>query len=186
MRPAEARLSASATVSSSIRLSLVGAQVDCKINTSRPRTFSKSSTAISPSENLPTEARPREMPRCLTTFSAKPTLALPANTIKLSYAISSLPVLFAVSPPTVGNIAAPSRLGLTGLQTVNYTPSAGKTKVLFERRIRRLCRPDVGIGQRMPARGLPQSPIKQSNPDKRGFTARKFLPLQFPCRFCFG
>ena len=39
MRSAEARLSASTMISSSIRFSLVGAQVDCTTNTSRARTF---------------------------------------------------------------------------------------------------------------------------------------------------
>ena len=164
-------------VSSSIRLSLVGAQVDCKINTSRPRTFSKSSTAISPSENLPTEARPKEIPRCLTTFSAKPALALPANTIKLSYAISSLPVLFAVSPPTVGNIAAPLHLGLTGLQTANYTPSAGKTKVLFVWNIHQFCRLDIRVRQQIPVSGLSRPLIEQSKLNKHVSMARKFLSL---------
>ena len=92
MRPAEARLSASAMVRTSIRLSFVGEQVGCTINTSRPRTFSSNSTAISPSENLPTEARPKDISRCLATLSANAGLALPVNTIKLSYAaISSVP-----------------------------------------------------------------------------------------------
>jgi hypothetical protein len=39
MRSAEARLSASTMMSSSIRFSLVGAQVDWTTNTSRARTF---------------------------------------------------------------------------------------------------------------------------------------------------
>ena len=40
MLAAEARRQASASTSSSIRLSLTGGQVDCTMNTSRPRTFS--------------------------------------------------------------------------------------------------------------------------------------------------
>ena len=44
MRPAEARFSASTMTSSSIRLSLVGAQVDCRTKTSLPRTCSWIST----------------------------------------------------------------------------------------------------------------------------------------------
>ena len=52
------RFSASTITSNSIRLSLVGAQVDCRTKTSLPRTFSRISTMTSPSENLPTTARP--------------------------------------------------------------------------------------------------------------------------------
>src|SRR3979409_1585882 len=51
-------LSASIITSISIRLSLVGAQVDCSTNTSFPRTFSSSSTITSTSEDLPTIAPP--------------------------------------------------------------------------------------------------------------------------------
>jgi hypothetical protein len=54
MRPAELRRQASAMISSSIRLSFAGAQVDCTRNTSRPRTLLWISTRISPSENRPT------------------------------------------------------------------------------------------------------------------------------------
>ena len=89
MRPAEARFNASAMAKTSIKLSLVGAQVGCTMNTSRPRTFSNNSIATSPSENLVTEARPNEMSKCFTTFSANFGLALPVNTIKLSYAAMS-------------------------------------------------------------------------------------------------
>jgi hypothetical protein len=64
MRSAEARLSASTMISSSIRFSLVGAQVDCTTNTSRARTFWLISTVTSPSEKRPTRAAPSEMPRC--------------------------------------------------------------------------------------------------------------------------
>src|SRR5256885_11316551 len=58
MRSADARLSASTMTSSSIRLSLVGAQVDCTTKTSRVRTFCLISTATSPSEKRPTSAAP--------------------------------------------------------------------------------------------------------------------------------
>ena len=54
MRSAEARLSASTMMMSSIRLSLVGAQVDCTTKTSRARTFWLISTVTSPSEKRPT------------------------------------------------------------------------------------------------------------------------------------
>ena len=65
MRPADARFSASTMISSSIRLSLVGAQVDCSTNTSLPRTFSNNSTITSPSENRETCALPRRMFRLM-------------------------------------------------------------------------------------------------------------------------
>src|SRR5487761_2028841 len=68
----------------SIKLSLVGAQVDCNTNTSLPRTFSSSSTITSPSEKRPTEARPKGICKCCVTASASLGLALPVNTIKLS------------------------------------------------------------------------------------------------------
>ena len=80
MRAADARFSASTITSTSIRLSFVGWQVDCRTKTSRPRTFSSSSTITSPSENLPTTARPRLMFRCRQTASASFGLALPVKT----------------------------------------------------------------------------------------------------------
>ncbi len=58
MRAAEERLMASTMTSSSIRLSLVGAQVGCTMKTSLPRTFSMISTMISPSLNMSTTALP--------------------------------------------------------------------------------------------------------------------------------
>src|SRR3990167_8931089 len=82
MRSAEARLSASTMISSSIRLSLVGAQVDCTTNTSRARTFWLISTVTSPSEKRPTVAAPSEMPRWSAMSDAIPGLALPVKTMK--------------------------------------------------------------------------------------------------------
>src|SRR5690349_8959766 len=79
MRAAEARFSASIITSTSIRLSFVGAHVDCKMNTSRPRTFSSSSTITSPSENRPTTQRPRLMFKCRHTASASFGFALPVK-----------------------------------------------------------------------------------------------------------
>ncbi len=52
MRAALERRSASTMIIISIRWSLVGAHVDCSTNTSLPRTFSSSSTMISPSLNF--------------------------------------------------------------------------------------------------------------------------------------
>ena len=71
MRSAEARLSASTMMSSSIRFSLVGAQVDCTTNTSRARTFWLISTVTSPSEKRPTRAAPSEVPRLLRDLGGK-------------------------------------------------------------------------------------------------------------------
>ncbi len=82
MRSAEARLSASTMISSSIRFSLVGAQVDWTTNTSRARTFWLISTVTSPSEKRPTRAAPSEVPRWLAISAANPGLALPVKTRK--------------------------------------------------------------------------------------------------------
>src|SRR4030066_965197 len=84
MRPAEARFSASTITITSIRVSLVGWQVDCSTNTSLPRTFSRSSTITSPSEKRDTVARPRWILRWRTTSLASRGLAFPLNTIRLS------------------------------------------------------------------------------------------------------
>src|SRR6476469_5495077 len=82
IRSAEARLSASTMISSSIRFSLVGAQVDCTTNTSRARTLVLISTVTSPSEKRLTEAAPSAMPRWPAISSANAGLALPVNTMK--------------------------------------------------------------------------------------------------------
>jgi hypothetical protein len=58
MCAADARLHASAMISSSIRLSFTGGQVGCTMKTSLPRTFSMISTLTSPSLKRPTNARP--------------------------------------------------------------------------------------------------------------------------------
>ena len=79
MRAADARFNASTITSTSIRLSFVGAQVDCRMKTSRPRTFSSSSTITSPSEKRPTTQRPRLMLRCRHTASASLGFALPVK-----------------------------------------------------------------------------------------------------------
>ncbi len=84
MRPADARFRASTINMISIRLSLVGAQVDCNTKTSLPRTFSLISTMTSPSENFDTSTLPSGMPNCLATPAARAGLALPVKTIMLS------------------------------------------------------------------------------------------------------
>ena len=72
---------ASAMMTSSMRLSLVGAQVDWRMNASQPRTFSWTSTLTSPSLKRPTLARPRSMRSSETTRSAKAGLELPEKII---------------------------------------------------------------------------------------------------------
>ena len=83
-RAAEARFKASTISSTSIRLSFAGAQVDWSTKQSLPRTFSRSSTMISPSENLPTVAWPSGMLNLRTTACASSGLAFPVKTIRLS------------------------------------------------------------------------------------------------------
>jgi hypothetical protein len=67
IRAAEDRRSASAMISSSIRLSLAGFDVGWMMNMSSPRTFSKTSTKISPSLKRSTRASTSDtcMPRCI-------------------------------------------------------------------------------------------------------------------------
>src|SRR5690606_8185502 len=77
------------------RLSLVGEQVGWMMKTSWPRTFSFSSTLISPSLNLRTSARPSGTPSHLATLLARPGLALPVKTIRL-LAMQSIFLLLAV------------------------------------------------------------------------------------------
>src|SRR5665213_1342243 len=91
MRAALERRSASTMIIISIKWSLVGAQVDCRTKTSLPRTFSSSSTMISPSLNLETVALPSCTFSCFATFCASFGLALPVNTIRLSNAMASRP-----------------------------------------------------------------------------------------------
>ncbi len=67
MRWAEERRSASAMIRSSIRLSFAGFDVDWMMNMSSPRTFSNTSTKISPSLNRSTRASTSLtlIPRCI-------------------------------------------------------------------------------------------------------------------------
>src|SRR5690349_3895768 len=87
MRAAEARRAASTITSSSIRLSLAGGHVDCTMNTSRPRTFSISSTLISPSLKRPTYARPSGVCRLRAMSCANAGVALPANSASVSLGV---------------------------------------------------------------------------------------------------
>src|ERR1700720_1641657 len=65
-------------MSSSIKFS-AGGQVGCKRNTSRPRTFSLSSTLTSPSLNRSTSARPNGTCKWRVISVASGALALPVN-----------------------------------------------------------------------------------------------------------
>src|SRR3990167_291664 len=89
MRRALARFNASTMISSSIRFSLVGAQVLCTTNTSRARTFCCTSTVTSPSENRPTVALPSSTPRLLAISCASAGLALPVNSTVLNSTVRS-------------------------------------------------------------------------------------------------
>src|ERR1700759_3032535 len=62
MRCAEERRSASVMINSSIRWSLAGKEVDCRMKASEPRTFSWISTKISMSAKRRTTPLVREMP----------------------------------------------------------------------------------------------------------------------------
>ena len=78
-RPALARLQASIIMSSSIRLSLTGLQVELMRNTSLPRTVSYRDTEASPSAKLLTSASPSLMPMSLQISWASAGLALPVK-----------------------------------------------------------------------------------------------------------
>ena len=80
MRLAEALLRASIIKSSSMRLSFTGGQVDWITKVSLPRTFSPSSTRISPSLNRRTWANPRGCQRVSQISVASPRFELPAMT----------------------------------------------------------------------------------------------------------
>lgn len=79
IRPAEARRRASTITTNSIRLSLVGAQVDWMMKISPPRTFSLICTLTSPSLKRPTAASPSEVYRRLAIRCASSGVALPAK-----------------------------------------------------------------------------------------------------------
>src|SRR6476660_6403289 len=81
MRRAEERRNASMMISSSIRWSLAGAEVDCSTNTSAPRTFSWISTNTSPSAKRLTIAFASEIFRYLAMSPASIGLELPATSL---------------------------------------------------------------------------------------------------------
>src|SRR6266852_9386969 len=80
--PALARLSASHMISSSIKWSFTGGEVDWMMNTSRPRTFSPISTWISPSEKRVTSALESGRFKYSQIRRASAGLEFPANTLK--------------------------------------------------------------------------------------------------------
>jgi len=90
MRLAEARLSASISSSSSIRLSLGGVQIDWSTKQSPPRTFSRTSTITSPSGKRPTSASPNRTPRYSHTPRASAGLELPVKISRSSFARSGI------------------------------------------------------------------------------------------------
>ena len=79
MRCAEARLKASSMSRSSIKLLLPGAEVDCRTNTSAPRTFSLISTLLSPSLKVSTVALPNGTLRYWLISAASGGLEFPAK-----------------------------------------------------------------------------------------------------------
>src|ERR1700712_5231398 len=81
MRRAEARRSASVMISSSIRWSLAGNDVDWMMKTSEPRTFSWISTKISMSANRRTTALVSDRPRPSAMALASAGLELPATSL---------------------------------------------------------------------------------------------------------
>ena len=68
-------------MSSSMRLSLTGLQVELMRNTSLPRTVSYRETDASPSANDLTSASPSLVPRILQISVASAGLALPVNSL---------------------------------------------------------------------------------------------------------
>src|SRR6516225_1605542 len=90
MRAADARRAASTMTNSSISVSFAGGQVDCTMKTSRPRTFSISSTFISPSLKRPTYARPSGICRLRAMSCDNAGVALPANSASVSLVLISL------------------------------------------------------------------------------------------------
>src|SRR6185295_862183 len=97
MRIAEARLNASSMSKSSIKLLLPGAEVDCRTNTSAPRTFSLISTLLSPSLNVSTTAFPKGTLRYWLISAARGGLEFPANIF--SSAIGSVAFVALVTSP---------------------------------------------------------------------------------------
>ena len=81
MRRAEERRSASVMISNSIRWSLVGNDVDCRMKTSEPRTFSWISTKISMSAKRRTTAWVSGLSRWAAIASASLGLELPATSL---------------------------------------------------------------------------------------------------------
>src|SRR5262249_61636481 len=79
MRFAEARLNASNMSKSSIKLLFPGDEVDCRTNTSVPRTFSLISTLLSPSLKVSTTAFPNGTFKYWLISSAKGGLEFPAK-----------------------------------------------------------------------------------------------------------
>ena len=84
---------ASIMMSSSIRLSFTGEQVDCTTNTSEPRTVSKMDTKFSPSEKAPVSALPRGMLNSLQISRARALLELPEKIFRSLPCDTMLPIV---------------------------------------------------------------------------------------------
>src|SRR4051812_18123277 len=81
MEPADARLSASIMISSSLMLLLAGEQVDCTTKQLTPRTFSPISTNTSPSEKVVTSDIPGRTSTLLQIASASSRFPLPLKMV---------------------------------------------------------------------------------------------------------
>src|ERR1035438_8305410 len=110
---AEARLSASTMMHSSITFSFVGEQVGWTTKISRARTFCSISTSTSPSEKRPTLALPRPIDRCVAMSCASAGFALPVNKTVLN----STAVLSGLNDQALADLAGeeglePSHVGI--------------------------------------------------------------------------
>src|SRR5579864_3848560 len=184
MRAAEARRAASTITSSSIRLSFAGGHVDCTMNTSRPRTFSISSTLISPSLKRPTYARPSGVCRLRAISCASAGVALPANSASVSLGV----LIFyarraALSVPPLGPVWLgwkDSNLRMAGSKPaalpLGDTPASvpparkdARARILQPPWVRRPCPQPLMHG------GLVQTPRHEAQP-----------PVRDPCRQALG
>ncbi len=89
--PADARLSASIMIKSSIRFWFTGELVGCTTKQFTPRTFSPISTKISPSENVVTSAAPGRTSTQRQIDSASSRFALPEKMVSALIMRASLP-----------------------------------------------------------------------------------------------
>ena len=128
MRLADARLNASSISSSSIRLSLVGVQIDWITKTSPPRTFSVISTWTSPSLKRPISAPPeRHADVCADRLGQAARLEFPANSLISSFTERA-------TPPCVSSWAGRSRTFAAGSKVRCLTSLATAQGLVFSSR----------------------------------------------------